>query len=647
MTSILARAGTPLGHSAGAPDARAISRSVWAFVAVVTLCGVLAIAQAITAMRGVPVDVWLVGLTVLTIAAGRFVVKVPGQPATVSMSEVFVFTSVLLFGPAPATLTVAIDGLWIFFTQKRRRLYRGLFNVAEPAISTWVAGIVFFAIARVPPLAQSHATPPALMLPAVAMAATYFLLNSVLQSVAVALESGESPFAVWSQHALYLGINYYAAASLAALAVQNGSGLNVQVIGLLAPLLLLSYAAYNVAASRIGDSQQHSRDVEHLYQATVETLAIAVDAKDQVTHGHIRRVQRHTMALARDLGMHEEIELHALEAAALLHDVGKLAVPDYVLNKPGALSHREFETMKLHATVGATILSTVEFPYPVVPVVRHHHEQWCGKGYPDGLAGENIPLGARILTVVDCFDALTSDRPYRRKLTDEEAIGVLLERRGTMYDPRVVDQFIAIVPQLRRDDRLAEHDSPPLDADVRGLVASPTGPHSTIGADHSTARSRLLAMIGPGLVAKLARAMPAAEACLFAFEPADDLLVMAHATPLIRDAFAGLYFLGGQGLSGWVAANRHSIINSQSDLDLGDAAPRLGLHACTSSPVFALGNLVGVLSVHLPTPRGFSDSDVLLVGALAQEIGLEVARREHGFTFGHHARPARPRSAVA
>src|SRR6202035_1402661 len=124
----------------------------------------------------------------------------------------------------------------------------------------------------------------------------------------------------------------------------------------------------------IADSQQHARDVEHLYQATVETLAIAVDAKDQVTHGHIRRVQRHTMALARDIGMHEELELRALEAAALLHDVGKLAVPDYVLNKPGALTHAEFETIKLHAAKGAEILTAVEFPYPVVPIVRSHHE---------------------------------------------------------------------------------------------------------------------------------------------------------------------------------------------------------------------------------------------------------------------------------
>src|SRR6185295_9301376 len=151
-----------------------------------------------------------------------------------------------------------------------------------------------------------------------------------------------------------------------------------------------------------------------------------------------------------------DIEIRALEAASLLHDVGKLAVPDYVLNKPGALSHAEFERIKLHAAKGAEILTAVEFPYPVVPIVRSHHEQWNGKGYPDGLSGEDIPFGARILSVVDCFDAVTSDRPYRRKMTDEQGIDILRARSGTMYDPRIVEAFIRLIPELRREDRIID-----------------------------------------------------------------------------------------------------------------------------------------------------------------------------------------------
>ncbi len=202
----------------------------------------------------------------------------------------------------------------------------------------------------------------------------------------MALPLGE----MWRKHALYLAMNYYAAASIAVLVFATDGGLNV--IGLVVPLLALSYGAYKAVANRIEDADRHVNEVEGLYRATVETLAIAVDAKDQVTHGHIRRVQRHTIAVARALGVSDPLELRALEAASLLHDVGKLAVPDYVLNKPGALTHAEFERMKQHASKGAEILEAVDFPYAVVPIVRHHHEQWNGQGYPDGLAGDRHPV---------------------------------------------------------------------------------------------------------------------------------------------------------------------------------------------------------------------------------------------------------------
>src|SRR6184192_4978390 len=181
-----------------------------------------------------------------------------------------------------------------------------------------------------------------------------------------------------------------------------------------------------------------------LYMSTIETLAMAIDAKDQITHGHIRRVQTYAVGLARALGVTDAAQINAIEAASLLHDMGKLAVPEYILNKPGPLTTAEFEKMKLHAAVGADILSAIDFPYPVVPIVRHHHENWDGTGYPDKLRTTDIPIGARILSVVDCFDALTSDRPYRPRLSDEEALNILLERRGSMYDPLVVDTFIRV-----------------------------------------------------------------------------------------------------------------------------------------------------------------------------------------------------------
>jgi hypothetical protein len=329
------------------------ARSLWPFVFGIVVCGTLVLLQAGVEAVKAPLSVYVIVLAGLTILSGRFAIKMPGRSASVSVSEVFVFASTLLFGPAPATLTVALDGLIVSLMHRDRRLYRALFNIAEPAVTTWIAGSVFFLVRDG---VQAAGGSYAMLLGAVAMTASYFTSNSVLTAVAVAHESGLSAFALWREHALYLAINYYAGASLAVLGVKQADhsvGFNLEVIGLVVPLLILSYVAYKTASDRYADAQQHVREVEGLYRSTVETLAIAVDAKDQVTHGHIRRVQRHTLALARVLGVTDERDLKALEAASLLHDVGKLAIPDYVLNKPGALSTAEYETMKRHANVGA------------------------------------------------------------------------------------------------------------------------------------------------------------------------------------------------------------------------------------------------------------------------------------------------------
>jgi putative nucleotidyltransferase with HDIG domain len=199
---------------------------------------------------------------------------------------------------------------------------------------------------------------------------------------------------------------------------------------------------------RVEDSNKHLSEVNRLHLSTIETLAMAIDAKDQITHGHIRRVQWYAVGLARLLGVTDQKLIKAIEAAGLLHDLGKLAVPEYILNKPGRLTSAEFEKMKVHASVGADILCEVDFPHPVVPIVRHHHENWDGTGYPSGLKGPDIPIGARILSVVDCFDALTSDRPYRPRLAHEDALRILFERRGSMYDPLIVDTFAGVHAEI-------------------------------------------------------------------------------------------------------------------------------------------------------------------------------------------------------
>jgi putative nucleotidyltransferase with HDIG domain len=182
----------------------------------------------------------------------------------------------------------------------------------------------------------------------------------------------------------------------------------------------------------------------------IDALARAMSARDGFTHEHARRVQRYAVALAVEANIGDQRMLEAIDAAALLHDIGKLSIPDQLLYKPGPLTTAEYDQVKQHAVIGADILTAVPFDGPLALIVRHHHENWDGSGYPDGLRGDAIPLGARVLAIVDCYDALTSDRPYRRSLSHERAIAMILERRGTMYEPEIADAFLRIVDGLRQ-----------------------------------------------------------------------------------------------------------------------------------------------------------------------------------------------------
>jgi putative nucleotidyltransferase with HDIG domain len=181
----------------------------------------------------------------------------------------------------------------------------------------------------------------------------------------------------------------------------------------------------------------------------IEALARAMMARDGLTHQHAQRVQRFAVTLASEAGIRSYSMLEAIDVAALLHDIGKLGIPDRVLHKPGPLTQEEYDQVKQHVIIGADILSAFAFPGPLALIVRHHHENWDGTGYPDGLQGEAIPIGARVLSIVDCYDALTSDRPYRRALSHGCALAMIHERRGTMYDPTVTDAFMRIVQRLR------------------------------------------------------------------------------------------------------------------------------------------------------------------------------------------------------
>ena len=433
-------------HTNPSKQFSALNMSGKLFVGAVVIAGFAVIGHSVDALRSTPVtSQWFV-LAALTLLSGSITIKLPGIDASISVSETFVFTSVLLFGTAAGTIIVTLDGLIIslWLWRKGIGLHKLLFNMAAPALSIWLAAQLFFLVAGVPPLTQEATSLPALLPGLLLFAVTYFLLNSWLMAAAVSFEEPASAVEIWRNNFLWLSLSFFSGASVSILLVSISREINLSAVAVIVPLLIVSYLTYHTSMARVEDANRHVDELNHLYLSTIETLAMAIDAKDQVTHGHIRRVQEYSVALARQMGVDDEKLIKAIEAASLLHDMGKLAVPEHILNKPGKLTGDEFEVMKTHSSAGADILAAIEFPYPVVPIVRHHHENWDGTGYPDHLAGTDIPIGARILSVVDCFDALTSDRPYRGKLSESDATAILLERRGTMYDPLVVDVFIGM-----------------------------------------------------------------------------------------------------------------------------------------------------------------------------------------------------------
>ncbi len=616
------------------------------YIGAVALLGVGTLAHSLYSLYAQPIG-WnwfvLAGLTLLT---GSATVKLPSVPATISISETFVFTSALLYGPAAGTLTVALDALVISLSLARRGhpAYRILFNICALPASLWISAHIFFLTSGLPPLSTLPDTRGSIVISDFAKAlalftACYFLLNSWLIAVAIAIEKHLSPLMVWKEHFAWLGLNYFGGASVAALLVIYSRDLDYGFLAIIVPLLAVLYFTFSTAMGRAEDTNRHLSQLNQLYMSTIETLAMAIDAKDQITHGHIRRVQHYAVALAKKVGVTDQAHISAIEAASLLHDMGKLAVPEYILNKPGALTPAEFEKMKLHASVGADILGAIEFPYPVVPIVRHHHENWDGTGYPDGLKNTDIPIGARILSVVDCFDALTSDRPYRPRLPDTEAVKILIQRRGIMYDPMIVDTFVSIYPELYMPADQQGSEKEGLSAITRGLAAKTTKAH-TQGRLHeinaSTEETVILFDLARSLsgrisfsdaadmIAKHLRRMVPASTCVFyLYDEDEDELVAKFASGEHSGHFADLRIPRGQRLTGWVAANRLSILNSDPVLDLGEAARsmRPPLRSCLSTPVAAGSDLVGVLTAYSTQREAFTEDHQRIVEAVAGQVG--------------------------
>ena len=624
--------------------AQPLSPGARAYVYSVAALGVPIAAYCVFTLVRAPVPKEFVAFAALTLLSGRFTLKVPSVEAHFSPSEMFTFTSVLLFGPEAGAITLAADSFLIAWQRKLTRT-QTLFNFGSLALSVWISGKIFFLAAGVPPLFDpvtwTRVSPGRLMLPLGLLAVTYFLVNSGLIATAIAFTRKRPPLAIWREHFLGLGPGYAAGACVALLLVVALHQVRFSAVALILPLLLLFYFTLRSSFGRVEDAKGHVVALNRLYLSTVETLATAIDAKDEVTHGHIRRVQSAAVALARELGISDGPTIQAIEAAALLHDTGKIAVPEHILNKPGKLTPAEFEKMKLHAPIGAEILSAIEFPYPVVPIVRHHHENWDGTGYPDKIGGEAIPIGARILSVVDCFDALTSDRPYRRRMTNADALAILVERRGTMYDPAIVDTFVRnyerIMPAPESNPHpvartLGDARTPrPDQAEVPAAPAGEAAVTSEVLAVTSLARAvageATIADVGALTWMMLRQVVPCASMAIFLYQDKLDAVTAQYADGAHAASLRGARLTLGAGVAGWSAANRRFVLNADPAMDLGAAVGLLSppLRSSVTVPLVRDNAVVAVLSLYGSTPDAFTDDHARLLTLLAPSLATSIA----------------------
>lgn len=401
--------------------------------------------------------------------------------------------------------------------------------------------------------------------------------------------------------------------------------------------ILATYLIYRSARVRVQSKTDEVEALSQLHLATAEALATAIDAKDQTTHCHVRRVQIYAAGMGEVFGLSAD-EIAALKAGALLHDIGKLAVPPHILNKPGPLTPAEFEKMKIHTVVGAQILGRVDFPYPVIPIVRHHHEQWDGRGYPDRLRGEQIPITARIISVVDCFDSVREDRPFRRGMTLDEATALLLRGAGIHFDPVVVEQFIKHLPRF--DAEIAklglQHQpanysaEPPIQLSVVDMAQTRERgsfiaydqikkAHREVYALYEIARTFGTSLNVEHtleiLVDKVGHVVPFDTCIVYFYDDAKGYATARHVVGKNAQKLAKRSIAPGEGVTGFALANRSPVNQLHPSLDFTDLNPEAAIkyRSMASLPLFKDDVLLGALSVYSSELEQYTDDHMRLL----------------------------------
>jgi diguanylate cyclase (GGDEF)-like protein/putative nucleotidyltransferase with HDIG domain len=622
-----------------------VSSQAKRYVILVATLGVLVLARAPSAIG--PADAmrflcYLVGAAITS----QLKVWLPGVTGTLSVNFFFIMTGVVELD-VRRVLAIACAGAlgqMLGHVQQKPRRVQLVFNLATVTIASCCA----FNTYHWRLLQAFDGSPP---VPLIAATLVFFLLNTLAVAGVLALTDGTGFWRLWRENFVWTAPQYMVVAALAGLVhvVDERTGWEIGL--LLLPIIYLVYRSYDLYLVRLEEEKRHVTEMADLHLRTTEALAMAIDAKDDTTYDHLRRVKTYATEIGKEMQLSRS-DLQALEAAALLHDIGKLAVPEYIISKPGKLTPEEFEKMKIHPLVGAEILQRVQFPYPVEPIVRSHHEKWNGSGYPDGLKGEEIPIGARILAVVDCLDALASDRQYRRAFPLPVALEKVIAESGVSFDPQVVDVLVRRSGDLERLAKAAASAPARLSTNAHVERGAPgTGfetagklvrGESTMNFLGSIAAARqefhqladLLNELGSSLsvdetlsllAARLKHMIPFDTVAIYICR--EERLKAQFVNGEEYRLFSALEIPLGQGLSGWVAENRRPIINGNPSVEpnyLNDPGKLSRLRSALAVPLEGAAGVAGILTLYHADADAFTRDHLRILQAISAKAGLAI-----------------------
>jgi putative nucleotidyltransferase with HDIG domain len=604
------------------------------FISLVIVVGWFELARNLFTWRADDLAGFLVYFVIALLASG-LKLRLPGTTGTISVCCFFVLIGIVSLNLPEVLLTacaaVAVQYFW--HSAKKPSPVQLLFYIGSAAFATSASYHVFHS-------AWLRGLPLELAVMLAILACVYFFSTTVLAAAVIALTEAKPIRTVWRSSYWWALPYYLLGAATAGVFEVAQRRLGWQTSMLVIPATYLVYRSYRIFLGRIEDERKQAEETAALHLRTIESLALAIEAKDHAMHDHLQRVQVYAVEIAKDLRLGEN-DLQAIRAASVLHDIGKVAVPEHIICKPGKLTPEEFGKMKIHPIVGAEILSRAQFPYPVVPIVRSHHEKWDGSGYPDGLKGEEIPIGARILAAVDCLDALASDRQYRRALPLGKAMEMVAGQAGKAFDPTVVAVLQKRYVELEQLARSAPAETFSLPTDIkveRGAApaagfeeAADSGSKASEAPAAAPTNASWATLVGlsQGLAGVLSRrevlSILAGRLqelipcdCITFYGRRDATLVPDYATGTHVETLASLQVSIGHGLSGWVAANGRAILNGNPSVD---SPSLMGLRSALAIPLEGEEDVAGVLTLFRAKADAFSAMDLLNLSSLCDTLG--------------------------